>query len=216
MIEIFCWHDIDLEDENGLDFEDLLEKALAIVRHKKILADFIQDKETDLVSKYTDSQKKVPTTSNIVEPFKNPNPPSRFQTVQGAVQEDIPVVRIYLSQIEEFEANEVSSSNNASILVSDPTEDFYENMEAMFAEPVDKDEDLVQLRVGSPEPFEHIEGTRIGTQGLDIKSKNIMQRLELQAPKKDGKGTGKGRYPRPSCIVLERPRQNATKSEDHS
>ena len=143
VIEIFCRHDIDLEDDDGLDFEDLLEKALAIVRRKKILANSIQDKETDLVSKYTDSQEKVPTTPNIVEPFTNSTPPTRFQTVQGAVQEDIAVVRIHSLQIKEFEASEMSSSDNASILVSDPTEDFYENMEAMFVELVDEDEDLV-------------------------------------------------------------------------
>ena len=68
-MEIIYQHDIDLEDDDGLDFEDLLQKALVIVRRRKILADFIQDKETDLVSKYTDSQEKAPTTPNLVEPL---------------------------------------------------------------------------------------------------------------------------------------------------
>lgn len=81
VIEIFCWHNIDLENDNSFDFEDLLEKTLVIVRCKKIMVDFIQDKETDLVSNYPDSHEKVSITSNIVEPFTNLNPPNRFQTV---------------------------------------------------------------------------------------------------------------------------------------
>ena len=107
----------------------------------------------------------------------------------------------------------MSSSDDACILVSDPTEDFYENLEALFAEPVDKD--LVQLRVSSVEPFEHVEGTRTGTRSLYIKSKKTMQRLGVQAPKKDGIGTEKGRYLGPGCLVIWRPKQKAIKSEDH-
>ncbi len=68
--------------------------VLVLVKRRKHLVDFIRDKETDLVNKYTDSQEKVPTAPNIVEPFTNPTPPARFQTVQGAVQEGIPVFRI--------------------------------------------------------------------------------------------------------------------------
>ncbi|MCJ1347938.1 hypothetical protein MMC31_006168, partial [Peltigera leucophlebia] len=86
-------------DDNGLDFGDLLEKALVLVKRRKFLAEFIQDKDTDLVNKYTElPQEKFPTTPNIVEPFTYPahdlTPPTRFQTAQGAIQEDIPVVRI--------------------------------------------------------------------------------------------------------------------------
>ena len=65
----------------------------------------------------------------------------------------------------------------------------------------------MQLRVSSVEPFEHVEGTRIGTQSLDINSEKTVQRSELQAPKKDGIGTEKGRYPGPGCMVIGRPRQ---------
>lgn len=147
-------------------------------------------------------------------PSTNPTP-TRFQSIEGAVQEDIPVVRIHLSRIEEFEASEMSLSNDASILVSDPIEDFYENMEALFAKSVDEDEDLAQLRVGFLEPCEHVEDTRIGTQGLYIKSKMMIQRLKLQAPKKNGIGIRKWRYPGPGGLVIGRPIQKVMKSEDH-
>ena len=67
-------------------------------------------------------------------------------------------------------------------MVSDPTEDFYDNLEALFADCKPVDGDLVQLRVSSVEPFKHVEGTRIGTRSLDIKSKKTVKRLESQAP----------------------------------
>lgn len=124
VMEIFYRHDTDLEDDDGLNFEDLLEKVLVLVKRRNYLADFIRNKETDLVNKYTNSQEKVPIAPNTVESFTNPTPPTRFQTEQGAVQEDVPVVRIHASQIEEVKVSEVSSSDNACILVSDPTEDF--------------------------------------------------------------------------------------------
>ena len=99
VMEIFHRHDIDLEDNDNLDFEDLLEKALVIVKRRKFLADFIQDKETDLVNKYAEPQEKVPTTPNNVEPFTYPaqdlTPCNRFYTVQGTVQEEVPVVWIH-------------------------------------------------------------------------------------------------------------------------
>ncbi len=70
VMEIFYQYDIDLEDNNGLDLVDLLEKALVLVKHRKCLVDFIRDKETDLVNKYTKPQEKVPAAPNIVGPFK--------------------------------------------------------------------------------------------------------------------------------------------------
>ena len=60
VMEIFYWYDIDLEDDNRLDFEDLLEKALVLAKRRKYLADFIRDKKTDLVNKYVDSFRKSP------------------------------------------------------------------------------------------------------------------------------------------------------------
>ena len=95
-----------------------------MIKRRKYLADFIRDKETDLVNKYPDSQEKVPTAPNIVEPFSNPTSPTRFQTVQGPIQEDIPVVRIHTSRVEEVQAGEMSSGADECILISTPQKIF--------------------------------------------------------------------------------------------
>lgn len=129
------------------------------------------------------------------------------------MQEVIPVVRIHASRIEE--ASELSLSEDASILISDPTEDLYENIEAFFAEPVDEYKDLVHHFVGFREPLEHVKDTRVGTQSLDINNKKTLERLEPQAPQKDGIGIGKGRYPGLGYLEIGRSRQGATKAEDH-
>lgn len=49
-MEIFYRYDINLEDDNSLDFENLLEKKLVLVKRKNFLADFIWDKEIDLAN----------------------------------------------------------------------------------------------------------------------------------------------------------------------
>lgn len=123
------------------------------------------------------------------------------------------MVRIQTSRVKE--ATELSLSDNSCILVSDPNEDVYENLEALFAESVG--ENLEQPSVSSVGPFNHVEGTRTGTRSLDIKSKKTVQRLELQVPKKDDISTEKRRYLGPGCcLVIERPRKKPMKSEDHS
>lgn len=48
--EIFYRHDIDLEDDNGLDFGDLIEKVPIVAKRRKCLADFIGGKKPDLVT----------------------------------------------------------------------------------------------------------------------------------------------------------------------
>lgn len=218
LMEIFYRYDINLEDDDGLDFEDLLEKALVLIKRRKYLADFIGDKETDRVNKNTGAQEKVPTAPNIVEPFtyraKDLTPPTQFDIVQRVVREDIPIVRIHALRVEEIKANKVSLGDRDCVLFSKPTEDFYEDLEALYAEAMD--EDLLQLHVRSVVPFQHVEGSRIGTQSLDIKSKETVQILKPQAPKKNGIGTEKKRYPGPGGLVIGRPVQKATKSEDHS
>ena len=149
VMEIFYRCDIDLADDDGLDFEDLLEKKLVLVKRRKFLADFIQDKETYLINKYTEPQKKVTTTPNNVEPFTYPAHDltllTRFQNVQGVIQEDVPVVQIHTSRFEEIKAGEVSLDDNDCFLVSDPTEDFYGDLGALFSEPMD--EKVVLLHV---------------------------------------------------------------------
>ena len=44
--EIFYRHDIDLEDDDGVDFDDLLEKALVFIGCRKRLAYFIEEKKS--------------------------------------------------------------------------------------------------------------------------------------------------------------------------
>ena len=153
-MEIFYRYVIDLEDDDSLDFGDLLEKALVLVKRRKYLADFIRHKETNLVNKYTDPQEKVSTAPNIVKPFIYPAQdfvlPTRFQTVRGPIQEDIPVVRIHTSRVEEVKADDC-------ILISDPSEYFYEGLGALFTDLKPGDEKVVQLHVDSVtvvEPFD--------------------------------------------------------------
>ena len=216
VMEIFHQYDIDLEDDDSLDFGNLLEKALVLVKRRKFLADLLQDKETDLIYKHAESQKKIPATPKLVEPFADLAQdfalPDQSQTMQGSpMQEVIPVVRIHTSRVKK--ASELSLSDNPCILVSDPTEDVYEKLEALFAEPVD--EDLEQPSVMSVGPFKHAEGTRIGTQSLNIKSTRTVRKLEPQAPKKDGIGIEKGRCLGLDCLVIERLRQKTMKNKDH-
>ena len=83
-------------------------------------------------------------------------PPTQFQTVQGAIQADIPGVRIHASQVEEVKAGEVSLDENDCFLVSDPTEDFYGDLAALFCESVDEEVMLPHVdSVDTVKPFEH-------------------------------------------------------------
>ena len=67
VVEISYRFDIDLEDDDGLDFGDLLEKALVLVKRRRYLVNLIRDKETDPVNEYTEPQEKVPTAPDIIE-----------------------------------------------------------------------------------------------------------------------------------------------------
>lgn len=80
MIEIFYWYNINLENNGNLDFDNLLEKSLILVKCRKYLADFIQNKEIDLVNKYKSSE-KVFIVSKIVKTFINPTRFTQFKTV---------------------------------------------------------------------------------------------------------------------------------------
>ena len=68
-MEIFYRYDIDLEDDGSLDFEDVLEKALVLVKRSKCQVDFIRDRENDLIDKHTGLEEKCPNASNTFEPF---------------------------------------------------------------------------------------------------------------------------------------------------
>ena len=125
----------------------------------------------------------------------------------------MPVVRIHESRVKEVKADKEKLGDNDGVFVLDPKEDYYDDFEALFAEPAD--EDLKQPSVSYVGPFKHVEDKRIGTRSLDIKSKKTMQRLELQVSKKEGIYTKKRRYLGPGCLVIERPMQKAMKSKDH-
>ena len=157
LMEIFYRYDIDLDDD-GLDFGDLLEKSLVLVKRRKYLVDFIRDKETDLVNKY-DFLEKVTTAPNIVEPFIKSTPPTRFHTMQGGVQEDIPVVQIHTSRIGEVKAGEVNSGANDCVLISDPTKDFYEDLVTLFPDLKPGDEKVGQLHIDSATVVESCDNT---------------------------------------------------------
>lgn len=65
MTKIFYQYDINLEDNNGLDFSNLPKNLLVLVKCRKYLADFIKDKKIDLINKY-ESLKKLLITSKIL------------------------------------------------------------------------------------------------------------------------------------------------------
>lgn len=67
-MEISYRYNIYLENENhdGLDFGDLLEKSLVLIRPCKFLADFIRHEETDLIKKDTRPSRKVSTSPQKV------------------------------------------------------------------------------------------------------------------------------------------------------
>ena len=161
LTELLYRYDIDLDDDDIIEFDDLLEKALVLIRCRKRLADFIEEKESTWT--FTNPRKNqttaqvdyhsvppivlppIPTATNIAEPLtytaRDLTPPTKFQTVQGAIQGDMPVIRIHTSQAEEVKAGEVSLVNDDCVLASDPTEDFYEDLGALFTnlKPGDKE-----------------------------------------------------------------------------
>lgn len=69
MIEIFNQYNIDLEDNNSLDFEKILKKVLVLVKRSKYLVNFMRDKKNNLIDKYTSLEEKCPNVLNTVEPF---------------------------------------------------------------------------------------------------------------------------------------------------
>ncbi len=165
VIEIFYRLDIDLESDDGLNFEDLLERALVFVKCRKFLADFIRDKETDLVNKYTEPQ-KFPATPNNSEPFTYPaqdlTPLTPVHTMQMPVQEDIPVVRVHASRIVDVKSYEVRSGADDCMLISDPAEYFYKDLGTLFTDLKPRDEKVGQLHVDSVTVVEPLFDDTIG------------------------------------------------------
>ena len=52
--------------------------------------------------------------------------------MQGAIQEELPVVRIHTLQTKEFKAGEVRLSANDCMLISDPAKYFYKDLALLF------------------------------------------------------------------------------------
>lgn len=116
----------------------------------------------------------------------------------GAIHEEMPVVRVHASRVENVKADEVSSGEDDCILVSDPTDEFYEHLGAWFADCKHVDKDVVQLHVSSVsaiEPLKHVEGIRIGTRKAEHQEQKDNEGLEPQASKKNSIGIAEGRHP---------------------
>lgn len=103
-MEIFYCYNIDPKDNNNLDFEDLLKKALVMVRRKKFMADLQKYRETESVFKYAELQDKVSSISNTIEHFTYPALDlrrSQFQTIEETIPQVIPIVQIHISRVKE-------------------------------------------------------------------------------------------------------------------
>ena len=245
VMEIFYRYDIDLEDDDDLDFEDLLEKALVLVKRKKFLADFIRDEETDLANKYTEPQKApTPTTyvPDIVEsvPYmpQGLNPTTRLRVIQ----DDIPTARIRTTQVRKTEITKPIPDNTDCILSPGSTEDVLEGLSALFpdCEPLDE---MVQVHVSSVGIVKHFEHHGVGesdTCGPDTKNhrqnisarlklvfisgpgirkkilkKETVQKFEAEAMKKAGMGIAEEMFVGLDGFVGGRPMQRARKCDDH-
>ncbi len=161
-MEIFYWYNIDLENNDDLDFGDLLEKVLVLVKRKNFLADFIRDKETDLIYKYTEPQ-KVPITPNIVKFLLNPSSPTKIQAVQRAVQENLSIVQVLALLIIEVKAGKVRSNAHDCMLIFNLVDYFYKDLETLFTNFKLKDKEVGQLYVDPVtvvKPFDNTIGLR--------------------------------------------------------
>lgn len=136
---------MDLEDDNGLDFGNLLEKSLVLIKRRKFLADFMQDKETDLADKCTEP---VSTAPNIVQSFKytaqDLTPTIRLRTNQGGV----PSGRIGTMQVRQTEITKPILDHSDCTSSPDSTKDILEDQSAFFLVCWPSDE-VLQVHVSS-------------------------------------------------------------------
>lgn len=84
-----------------------------------------------MVNKY-ESLEKVFIARKIVESFINLTPPTQFQTIQKAIQEDILVVQIHISQIREAKTSKVSLGADDCMLTFDLAKNCYEDLFTLF------------------------------------------------------------------------------------
>lgn len=97
--------------------------------------------------------------------------------MQRSIQEDIVVVQIHASRVEEVKVGKVSLGNNDCVLISKPKEEFYKNLGALFGNCQLINQDLLQLRISLVQLLKHIHNTKIGTQSLNVNSKKIVQKI---------------------------------------
>ena len=165
LAEIFYRHDTNLEDDDGINFKDLLKKALILIKCRKRLADFIEEEESDW--KFTNHRKNQPTAQvnhhsippiifppissspDIVEPITyitqglTPN----NQAIQGSIQ--VSVARVQISGGKEVKVDELILDADNCILVSDPIKNLYEDLGALFIKLKPEDE-VVYICASAP------------------------------------------------------------------
>ena len=176
LTELFYRYDIDLEDEDDIDFDDLLEKALVLIRCKKWLADFIEEKESTWM--FRNPQKDQPTTHvnhrfmppvvlpptlttpDIVRPLTSTtrNLTPTIRVVQGSV----PVARIGTVQAKRMDSLELIQGDNDCGLNPDPAENILEDLNTLFADCGSVNEEMMQVGVCS-----------IGSVKLSERSRNV-------------------------------------------
>lgn len=163
LTEIFYRCDTDLEDDEGIDFEDLLEEALVLIRCRKRLADFIEEKESTWM--FTDTRKDqltaqlnhhsippvvlllTPTTPNILWPFISVT--RELTPTVRAVQGSVPVARVDTVQAEKSETLELVPNDNDCGLGSKPLENIFEDLSALFTDCRPVEEEMVEFGVHS-------------------------------------------------------------------
>lgn len=140
---------------------------------------------------------------------------TQYRTVQGTIQEDIPIARINTSRAEKKESVKPVLDKDDCTLIADPAKVIIESLSTLFAEFKPLDEKAVQLYVNSVsmvEPFE--------TYGPDANSKKTARKFTnlldsgVGAIKKAGMIAAK-EFARLDGIVVGQSIQRAVKSEDH-
>lgn len=180
LMRTFYRYDIDLEDDNRLDFEDLLEKVLVLVKCRNRLAAFLQDQAKNSVDEYIKPHEAV--TPTIVQPLtytaQDLTPTLQFRTVQGAIQEGVPAARINRLKVDKGGIIEPVVDKGDCVLGSNLAEDFYGDLGALFtnSEPVDEGLDQLHVNsVGIVAPFEYATIPKTGTHGPNTRKEGTVR-----------------------------------------
>lgn len=127
-------------------------------------------------------------------------------------------------RVEEVKIDELSLDNDDCVLASDPTEDSYEDLGALFTNSKPGNEKVVKFHVNSVSIVELVEDvafTETDPNRSDTKTRKtapkfrISLKTEAKSMKKAIMGRKEGRRPGLEGIVVIWPMQRAMKSEDH-